>query len=182
MKWLLTLVALIVLSALPADFVLLNPESGNPLSSRRQLYQHCLALGRLAGVSRATPHCFRDTFACDMLTRGIGIYQVAMMLADTVDTVQKHYAEFIPAARDAVQLQMVNGIGIEERAELAQKRGKKVVGIREKLLGTTVRQATFSEGPTTSNSKQDTYGGRACKPDSVRHAGVSAFVPRRSFL
>jgi len=53
-----------------------------------------------------------------------------MMLADTVDTVQKHYAEFIPAARDAVQLQMANGVGIEERAQLVQQRGKKVIRIR----------------------------------------------------
>jgi integrase len=44
-------------------------------------------------AARVTPHCFRDTFACDMLTRGVGIFEVAMMLADTVDTVQKHYAD-----------------------------------------------------------------------------------------
>jgi hypothetical protein len=62
-----------------------------------------------------------------MLARGASIYDVAKMLADTVDTVEKHYASFIPAARDAAQSKMDTGIGIEERAKLANARGRKVV-------------------------------------------------------
>jgi hypothetical protein len=61
-----------------------------------------------------------------MLARGAGIFDVAKMLADTVDTVEKHYAQFVPAARDAVQHIMDNGLGIEERAKLSQSRGRKV--------------------------------------------------------
>jgi len=75
-----------------------------------------------------SPHCFRDTFACDMLARGKDIYSIAKMLADTVDTIEKHYAQFIPAAR-AAQHKMDSGIGIEERAKLTQQRGRKVVGV-----------------------------------------------------
>jgi integrase len=111
----------------PTDFVLYNPETKAPFSGRKRLYSRTLALGNRAGVRRVTPHCFRDTFACDMLARGASIYDVAKMLADTVDTVEKHYASFIPAARDAAQSRMDNGIGIEERAKLANARGKKVV-------------------------------------------------------
>jgi hypothetical protein len=48
------------------------------------------------------------------------------MLADTVDTIEKHYAQFVPAARDAVQSRMDTGVGIEERAKLSQTRGQKV--------------------------------------------------------
>lgn len=77
-----------------------------------------------------TPHCFRDTFACDMLAKGEGVYGVAQMLADTVDTVEKHYAVFVPASRDAAQGRMDQGIGIEERAALTKKRGEKLVSIR----------------------------------------------------
>jgi integrase len=118
----------------PHDKVLLNPDrrNGKPFSSRQQLYEYCLSLGRRAEVKRATPHNWRDTFACDMLARHIGIYEVAMMLADTVETVQKSYAKFIPANRDGVQVQMVTGLGIEERGRLAQLRGEKVVAISEK--------------------------------------------------
>jgi len=58
-----------------------------------------------------------------MLARGVDIYDVAKMLADTVDTIEKHYAQFVPAARDAVQSRMDTGVGIEERAKWAQTRG-----------------------------------------------------------
>jgi len=52
----------------------------------------------------------------------VDIYDVAKMLADTVDTIEKHYAQFVPAARDAVQSRMDIGVGIEERTKLAQTR------------------------------------------------------------
>jgi integrase/recombinase XerC/integrase/recombinase XerD len=112
------------------DLVLLNSKDGKPFSDRKRMYERIRAMGARAGVKRVTPHCFRDTFACDMLARGTGIYEVARMLADTVDTVQKHYAQFVPAARDAVQVRMDSGIGIEEQAQIAQQRGKRVVKIR----------------------------------------------------
>jgi integrase len=112
------------------DKVLHNPEKGAPFVSRFRLTARCKALGVRAGVRRATPHCFRDTFACDMLAKGNDVYMVAKMLADTVETVEKSYAEFVPAARDAVQVKMDKGIGIEERSNLDAQRGKKVVGIR----------------------------------------------------
>ena len=112
----------------PDDFVLRNPEFDQPFSGRKRLYERMKALGLRAGVRRVTPHCFRDTFACDMLARGASIFDVAKMLADTVDTVEKHYASFVQAARDAAQQKMDHGIGIEERAALAKSRGRKVVG------------------------------------------------------
>jgi integrase len=111
----------------PDDIVLCNPETKAPFSNRKRLYERMKALGERAKVNRVTPHCFRDTFACDMLARGASIYDVAKMLADTVDTVEKHYASFIPAARDAAQSKRDNGIGIEERAKLSKARDRKVV-------------------------------------------------------
>jgi ABC-type transport system involved in cytochrome bd biosynthesis fused ATPase/permease subunit len=43
-----------------------------------------------------------------------GVFEVAKMLADTVETVENYYAQFVPAARDAVQSKMDSGVGIEE--------------------------------------------------------------------
>jgi hypothetical protein len=54
---------------------------------------------------------------------------LAKMLADTVDTVEKHYAQFVPAARDAIQVRMDSGVGIEEQAQMAHQRGKKIVSL-----------------------------------------------------
>jgi integrase len=121
------------------DRVLFNPETGSPYSSRVRLSEGVKALCRRAGV-KGTAHCFRDTFACDSLARGIGVYEVAQMLADTVDTVEKHYAQFVPAARDAAQTKMDSGIGIEERAGISGQRGRKVVGIRRGDSASAVRQ------------------------------------------
>ena len=106
------------------DSVLYNPDTNKPFHSRARLYERVKGLAERAGIGRATPHFFRDTFACDMLARGASIFDVAKMLADTVETIEKHYASFVQAARDAAQLKMDNGIGIEERAKLAQNRSK----------------------------------------------------------
>ena len=48
----------------------------------------------------------------------------------SVETVQEYYAQFVPAARNAVQTKMDSGIGIEEQARISQQRQRKVVGIR----------------------------------------------------
>jgi integrase len=118
-----------------SDYVLVNPETnhayanGDPYSDagRKRLYTRMVALGKRANVRHVTTHCFRDTFACDMLARGMAIYDVAKMLADTVDTIEKHYAQFVPAARDAAQSRMDRGIGIEEQAKISQARNQKIV-------------------------------------------------------
>lgn len=114
----------------PQSRVLINPYTGSPFTDRVPLYRRMKALGLRAANIHVTPHCFRDTFVCDMLARGCSTFVVAQMVADTTDTIEKHYASFVPAARDAAQHQMDSGIGIEERAEIAAQRGKKVVGIR----------------------------------------------------
>jgi integrase len=112
------------------DRVLVNPATGKPFTSRARLYRRMKSLGLRAGGLHVTPHCFRDTFVCDMLARGASTFVVGQMVADTTDTIEKHYASFVPAARDAAQQQMANGLGIEERGRIAAQRGRKVVGIR----------------------------------------------------
>src|SRR5437879_12934708 len=53
----------------PEDRILLNPQTGTPLT-RPRLYERMLALGRRAGVLGPNPHRFRDTYAVDLLARG----------------------------------------------------------------------------------------------------------------
>jgi integrase len=113
----------------PEDRVLWNPDTKLPFSSRVRLSVRMKSLCERAGV-KGSAHCFRDTFVADMLARGVSIYDVAQMVADTVETIEKHYAQFVPAARDAAQRKMDTGVGIEEQAKIAGQRGKKVVGIR----------------------------------------------------
>lgn len=84
------------------DRVLLNPETGKPFT-RMRLYERMLALGRRAGVAGANPHRFRDSLAVEMLVRGATPYDVAKTLGDTIDTVEKHYAPFVPELRERVR-------------------------------------------------------------------------------
>lgn len=96
----------------PWDRVLLNPETGKPFT-RMRLYERMLALGRRAGVAGANPHRFRDSLAVEMLVRGATPYDVAKVLGDTIDTVEKHYAPFVPELRERVRRIMESGPEVE---------------------------------------------------------------------
>ena len=94
------------------DRVLLNPSTGKPLT-RPRLYQRMMAFGKRAGVANAHPHRFRDTLAVDMLSRGANPYDVAKMLGDTIDTVEKHYTPFVKELRERVRSILENDAGLE---------------------------------------------------------------------
>jgi integrase len=96
----------------PEDRVLLHPETNRPLT-RPRLYERVTAMGRRAEVLDAHPHRFRDTFAVDLLTRGASPYDVAKLLGDTVDTVEKHYAPFVRELRERARRIMESGEGLE---------------------------------------------------------------------
>ncbi len=104
------------LKPLPGDRVLLNPATRKAMT-RPRLYQRMLAVGKRAGVPNAYPHRFRDTLAVDMLSRGASPYDVAKMLGDTIDTVEKHYTPFVKELRERVRNILETGVGIEEAAK-----------------------------------------------------------------
>jgi len=92
--------------------VLLNPTTNRPLT-RPHLYRRMLALGRRAGVLGAHPHPFRDSFAVDLLSRGASPYDVAKLLGDTVETVERHHAPFVRELRERARRIMETGEGLE---------------------------------------------------------------------
>lgn len=101
----------------PFDRVLLNPATGKPLT-RPRLYHRMLALGKRASVADAHPHRFRDTLAVDMLTRGASPYDVAKMLGDSIDTVEKHYTPFVRELRERVRMILETGAGLESLSQI----------------------------------------------------------------
>lgn len=82
--------------------VLVNPETRKPLT-RPRLYERMMKLGRRAGITNANPHRFRDSLAVEMLCRGATPYDVAKVLGDTIETVEQHYAPFVPELRERVR-------------------------------------------------------------------------------
>src|SRR5262249_7405191 len=95
--------------------ILVNPgnRAKDRLMSRPRLYDRMLALGKRAGVPDAHPHRYRDTYAVDCLLRGLSVYDVAKLLGDTVETVERHYGEFVKELRDRVRHAIDNGQGLE---------------------------------------------------------------------
>ena len=103
---------------LPHQRVLLNPRTKGPMT-RKRIYERMISLGKRAGVAGAHPHRFRDTFAVDLLCAGCGIYDVARMIGDTVETVERHYTPFVPALRERVRQIMESGKGLESGTKTA---------------------------------------------------------------
>jgi len=101
-----------------SDRVLLNPSTHNPLT-RPRLYHRMLALGKRAGVLNAHPHRFRDTLAVDMLLRGASPYDVAKILGDTIETVERHYTPFVKELRDRVRVLLDADSGLESSIPVA---------------------------------------------------------------
>jgi integrase len=89
--------------------------------TRPRLYCRMLALGKRAGVPDAHPHRFRDTFAVDLLARGATPYDVAKLLGDTVDTIERHYAPFVKELRERARRIMANGEGLEDCTIITQQ-------------------------------------------------------------
>jgi hypothetical protein len=58
----------------------------------------------------------------DILHREGSLYDVAKMLGDTVETVERHYAPFVTELRERVRDLLQTGTGIEESANIASKR------------------------------------------------------------
>jgi site-specific recombinase XerD len=50
--------------------------------------------------SHMVSHRLRDTFAVDLLNKGIGIEEVAAALGDTVRTVERHYAKWVKSRQN----------------------------------------------------------------------------------
>jgi integrase len=96
----------------PEERLLMNPATGRPLT-RPRLYQRMLALGKRAGVLDSHPHRFRDTFAVDFLAKGGSPYDVAKLLGDTVETVERHYAPFVRELRERARGIIETGKGLE---------------------------------------------------------------------
>jgi integrase len=111
----------------PEERVLSNPATGRPLT-RPRLYERMLAVGRRAGVLEAHPHRYRDTYAVDLLARGASPYDVAKLLGDTVETIEKHYAPFVRELRERARRIMETGEGLEitgtQRAQEKAAEGK----------------------------------------------------------
>lgn len=85
-----------------------------------------------------------------MLAKGATAHDVAKLLGDTADAIEKHYAPFVKELRERAWQLMENREGIE------------------KLDCTFIAQQTRPErrDPMKTLDNKNFIGGRACKPES----------------
>jgi hypothetical protein len=57
-----------------------------------------------------------------MLNRGANPYDVAKMLGDTIETVERYYMPFVKELRERVRNILETGVGLEELAQKAPER------------------------------------------------------------
>ena len=77
---------------------------------------------------------FRDTLVVDMLSRGASPYDVAKMLGDTIETVERHYTPFVRELRERVRAILESDAGLE--SALSTDRVKVSVTPVSQLKGT----------------------------------------------
>ena len=68
-----------------------------------KLYKMVRSWGEKADVEKCHPHRFRHRFACRMLARGASLFDVAKLLGDTHDVVDKHYAKWTNGQADRIR-------------------------------------------------------------------------------
>jgi integrase len=105
--------------SMPADHVLLNPETGRPMSRPRP-YERIKAMGERAGVTRVDPHRFRDTLAVDMLLKGASPSEVAKTLGDTISVVKEHYAPYVKELPERTRRIIESPMGSRNQPEITQ--------------------------------------------------------------
>ncbi len=69
-----------------------------------------------SGVEGAHPHRFRHTLASDLLAKGVPIGTVADILADTEQTIRKHYEKWVPE-RQALSDEAIRKLSGTKRAQ-----------------------------------------------------------------
>lgn len=83
------------------DYFFWNTGTGKPQSAVTNWQHDLRTLFRAAGMADGHPHQLRDTFAVEMLGKGVPIELVSKMLGhESVKTTEKHYAPWVKVRQE----------------------------------------------------------------------------------
>ena len=77
-----------------------------PGMTEAKLYKMVRKWGEQAGVENSHPHRFRHSFACRLLSRGASLFDVARLLGDTHQVVDKHYGKWTDGQSERIRAMM----------------------------------------------------------------------------
>ncbi len=74
-----------------------------PGMTEAKLYRMVRKWGEAAGVENCHPHRFRHYFVCRLLAKGASLFDVAKLIGDTHQVVDKHYGKWTSGQADRVR-------------------------------------------------------------------------------
>jgi integrase len=78
-----------------------NRGDGAPQTAVKKYHADLRRLFDKAGMPDGHPHQLRDTFACDLLTKGVPLEEVSKLLGHkSIKTTEKHYAAWVQGRQD----------------------------------------------------------------------------------
>jgi len=93
--------ALVVLNGNPKYFFWTGNGKPRTAVTNWQAILRTLFQGTFGEDTQFTPHCLRDTFAVDLLGKGVPLEEVSKLLGHTtVKTTEKHYAPWVTSRQD----------------------------------------------------------------------------------
>jgi integrase/recombinase XerD len=57
----------------------------------------------IGGIGNGHAHRFRDSFAVDLLLKGVSLENVATLLGNTIRVAEKHYSSWIQKRKDTLE-------------------------------------------------------------------------------
>jgi site-specific recombinase XerD len=94
------LVSLLKTFPTPGGYFFLIGESTHPHTASNLWRIRIKRMCKAAGIYPDHPHRFRHTLAADLLVKGASVEDVAAILGNSPQIVQKHYSQFIKARQD----------------------------------------------------------------------------------
>lgn len=112
-------------SKFKGDFVFIT-QYGTPYATERGLSVAFKAACKRAGVRYRRPYNCRHTFATTAIMAGVNPAWVAKQMGDRLETVMRHYAQWITGKGDLAELEKINSRGKtgESSAEKRKKQQK----------------------------------------------------------
>jgi integrase/recombinase XerD len=76
---------------------------GNPKSAVGDWQRSLRKLFTIAGITNGHAHRFRDSFAVELLLKGVSLEDVATLLGNTIRVAEKHYSPWVQKRQDALE-------------------------------------------------------------------------------
>jgi integrase/recombinase XerD len=99
-------------------YVFWDTGAGSKRNAKKKWDEDLRTVFRKAGLEHGHSHQLRDTFAVDLLAKGVRLEDVSKLLGhDSVKTTEKYYAKWVPEREDRLHRVVMESWGVETEAD-----------------------------------------------------------------